>query len=360
MRVKVRKGAWIALASLALTLGGLELGFRALAPNVVSRALRSHRRYLLSGEMRLYAPRAHTVYQMRPGGHANSFGFYDRAWTRARTPGVPRILCLGGSTTQGGNALGRKGAYPHQLEVLLEARLARDVEVLNAGIAGWSTAEMLVSWFLTLQDFRPDVLVLHEAVNDLPARFLADFEPDYSHWRTPVRIQPVAGPERWLVRASDLYVGLRLRRTGPPELTDVCTRAGPREPLLAEDRLPPETALPFRRNLLSIARAARADGALVVLMTLPCAAERQAPIWATGIAENNRQLRQLAASEGLLLADAERLFDERPELAAHFLDGVHLDPAGDRAKAELLERTLTPWLDSLPAEGARAPDAVAR
>ncbi|HEX6884096.1 MAG TPA: SGNH/GDSL hydrolase family protein [Planctomycetota bacterium] len=358
--MKARRGAWIALATLALALGALELGFRLLTRDEVSRAIRGHRRYLLSGEMRAYEPRAHTVYQMRPGGHANSFGFYDRAWTRARTPGVPRVLCLGGSTTQGGNALGRKGAYPHQLEVLLEARLARDVEVLNAGIAGWSTAEMLVSWFLTLQDFRPDVLVLHEAVNDLPARFLADFEPDYSHWRTPVRIQPLAGPERWLVRVSDLYVGLRLRRTGAPELADVSTRSGPPEPLLAQDRLPPETALPFRRNLRSIATSAQTEGTQVVLMTLPCAAGRQAACWGFGIAENNRQLRALASEEGLLLADAERLFEEHPELATHFLDGVHLDPEGDRAKAELLVRTLTPWLASLPAEGGRPPDALAR
>jgi hypothetical protein len=123
----------ISLGVLVLVAAGAEAGFRALGPAEAREPLASLRNYLLTGR------------------------------TRARTSGVPRVACLGGSTTEGGNPQGRGGSYPPLLEVALEERTGRDFEVLNAGISSWTTNEMLVAWFLTIQDFQPDLVVLHEA-----------------------------------------------------------------------------------------------------------------------------------------------------------------------------------------------------
>ncbi|MSR63424.1 MAG: SGNH/GDSL hydrolase family protein [Planctomycetes bacterium] len=357
---------------LLIVCGGLCLAL-ALAEGIVRllpgplgipvAAISDCRRFLLTGLMKEYEPRAYTGFQRpRSGPYAgNSFGFQDVARTRERTPGVPRVLCLGGSTTEGGNPLGLTGSYPYLLEQTLEARTGRDFEVLNCGISGWTTAEMLCSWFLTLQDFHPDVLVLHEAVNDLDARFWTGFEPDYSHWRRPVQTQAVQGWTRTLAKWSNLFVLLRLRTSPAPSILSVSSYPDlPWEPLLAEGRLPHETSFPFRRNMSSMARSAAANGALVVLMTLP---PRPGPMaigefWRYGIEENNQHLHDLAAEQGFLLADAERHFVAHPELAAQFLDVVHLEVAGNQAKAELLVATLEqPWLAGLSSEGARPPSA---
>jgi lysophospholipase L1-like esterase len=347
----------VALGVLVLLVLGAELGVRAVVSREMRYALENFRRYLLTGEMRGYEPRAYTVFQRPRGGPPwNAFGFSDGSWSRERTPGVPRILCLGGSTTEGGNESGRLGAYPYLLERTLQERTGRDFEVYNAGISGWTTAEMLVSWFLTLQDLRPDVLVIHEAVNDCEPRFRAGFEPDYSHWRKPVQLAPARGIERVLARTSLLYSYLRLRAGRAPHVLDVCTdRDAPFEPLMKEDRLPPETSLPFRRNVRTIARSAAADGAVVVLMTQPDGSKPCREFWRYCMREHNEHLRELCREHGFVLADAEQVFAARPELEAEFSDLVHLEPAGNQAKAEIVADALAAWLATLSPEGARPP-----
>jgi lysophospholipase L1-like esterase len=353
--------AWafaVSLVVLVLVLVGVELGFRALLGEPARGGLENYRRYLLTGMMRGYEPRAYTVYQRpRKSPDGNAFGFNDRAWTRARTPGVPRIVCMGGSTTEGGNPSGRQGSYPTLLERVLEERTGRDFEVLNAGIAGWTSAEMLCAWFLTMQDLAPDVLVLHEGVNDLEPRFMAAFEPDYSHWRRSIQTWPVTGLERQLVRWSRLYAYFRLRDGKAPEILDVSTdRSGPKEPLIAEGKLPFETSLAFRRNLRNIALSAQGAGTTVVLMTMPTGPNVViGAFWRHGIQQNNQHLRELSAEHGFLLADAARAFEGRPELAQEFIDLVHLEVAGNRAKAELVAEVLAGWVAALPPEGARPP-----
>ncbi len=345
----------LALAVLVLAPVLAEVVFRLRTSAKQELALENFRQHLLSGELREYEARAYTVFQRpRSMPSCNSLGFRGDEWPRTPTPGIPRILCLGGSTTEGGNPAGLQGSYPYLLERELERRAGRDFEVLNAGISGWTTAEMLVSWFLTLQSLAPDVLVLHEAVNDLEPRFLADFEPDYSHWRRPIQIHPARGVERWLVAWSRLYVYLRLRGGRANDILAVSTdRSGPVEPLLSAGKLPHETSLPFRRNLASIALSARAAGATVVLMTLPTGPAQVGEFWRYGIAENNQHLRELCAEHDLVLVDAARAFEARADMVPHFTDVVHLEVPGNQFKAELVADALADWIAALPARGAR-------
>ncbi len=340
---------------------GLEVGFRLLEPSMgVDRGrIRDYRHFLVHGGLRVFEPRAHTVYQ-RPRSTPcfNSLGFRDREWSLAKTPGVPRILCLGSSTTEGGNASGLRGSYPFLLERTLESRTGRDFEVLNAGIGGWTSAEELVAWFLTLQDYAPDLVVLHEGVNDLQPRFRADFRPDYSHWRRPIGGSTAGWIERFVASWSDLYLHVLLERGKVPDIFAVSTSAPRRlEPLMKQGKLPPETARPFRRNVASIAASARSAGAEIALMTMPLKAHQMAgDFWESGAAQHNQHLRELAAEEGCLLVDAAAAFAARPELQAEFLDIVHLTPQGNAVKARLVAEVLCErWIPGLPAEGARTP-----
>jgi lysophospholipase L1-like esterase len=125
---------------------------------------------------------------------------------------------------------------------------------------------------------------------------------------------------------------------------------------MQEGKLPPATSLPFRRNIENIARDAHADGRVVVLMTLPvCTAVNYGKFWNYGIDENNQHLRDLCAEHGYLLADAAKAFEARPELQSEFIDMVHLKPAGNRAKAEVVADALADWAAHLSPEGARPP-----
>lgn len=359
MRARGTRALAVFLGVFALALLAGELVFRVRTPQPARQALRNFRAHLLTGALRDWEPRAYTVFQLpRHGRWSNSLGFLGDEWPRSKAPGVPRIVCLGGSTTQCGNKSGLPGSYPYLLELELEARTGRDFETLNAGISGWTSAEMLVSWFLTLQDLAPDVLVLHEAVNDLEPRFRTGFEPDYSHWRRPIQTTRVQGTERWLVRWSDLYVYLRLRGGKAADILAASTYPlGPLEPLLAEGKLPHATSLAFRRNITNIALSAARGGTRVALMTLPTGPAEVNAFWRYGVAENNQHLRELCAEHGFLLVDAARAFEARPDLTPHFIDMVHLEAPGNRFKAELVAEALSSWLAALPSEGARPPPA---
>lgn len=353
--------ACVSLAALLLLLLGSELAFRALAPAGVLFGLNRFRQFLLTGVMQGYEARAFTNFQRR-SANSNSFGFLDRPWTLARTAGVPRIVCLGGSTTESGNEESSDGSYPRLLERTLEQRTGRDFEVLNAGMSGWTSAEMLVSWFLTLQDLRPDVLVLHEGVNDLPPRMLADFRSDYTHWRHPIETRAARGLERLLVRSSSLYLYFRFRDGGAPDILQASTdSSGRKEPLVAEGKLPHETSLVFRRNIENIARAASIGGCRVFLMTLPTSASAKVgEFWRFGVAENNQHLRELCTEHGYVLVDAAQAFQERAGMEQQFLDLVHLTAEGNQLKAELAADALADWVAGLAPEGARPPVTATR
>jgi hypothetical protein len=95
----------------------------------------------------------------------NSRGFRsDREYTYAKPPGTYRVLCLGDSQTQGFECH-QDRTYSQVLERTLAAS-GRRVEVINAGVSGFGTAESLV--FLEQEGLRyqPDAVVLGFFVND--------------------------------------------------------------------------------------------------------------------------------------------------------------------------------------------------
>jgi lysophospholipase L1-like esterase len=337
----------------------VEFGFRALVGplGLDASKIGACREFLRTGHLVAFEPRAHTVFQRptwMPG--VNEYGFSDEPWPIEREAGEFRVLCLGASTTESGNPKGRRGSFPYLLEPLLEERTGRPCRVMNGAISGWTTAEMVVAWFLLLRDFAPDVLVLHEAVSDLPPRFLRSFRPDYSHWRRPLPSSGVHGLERWLT-ASDLYVWFWLTRRGVPDIGELTSvPMGPRDRALNGPDLPEETARPFARNLESITRDARALGARVVLMTMPSKPGYSgpgAPRWTLGMQQHNELVRALARREGHDLVDAAQVFEARAaELAPEFLDLVHLSPAGNALKAELRAELLAPATEAPAASGA--------
>ena len=348
------------------TLLVLELGVRLFGARLgADPALISARRDLVcDGVVDRFEASAHTVFRRPIRAGANAQHFFDSEWTRERTPGVPRIVCLGGSTTEGGNEAMRGGSYPYKLEAILELYTGRDFEVYNAGVSGWTTAESLAAWFSLMKDYAPDLVILHHAVNDLEPRWAPGFEDDYSHWRRPWQVEHFDFLERTLTRYSDLYAWLR-SGGDMPDLGEVTTIPYARANLVDEGP-PPGTEHAFVRNLMSIATDARASGARVLLATMPWRPQderedtRVTRHWRKGMHEHNELLRALAAEHGFLLADIELGLRARPEIRelaeSYFRDLVHMDSTGNHGKALAIYNVLArQWLPELPMDGPPAP-----
>jgi len=322
--------------------GAAELGFRVLEPRlgVDRQRLRDLREHVATGgAVAAHAPRPHVLYvrpTRLPG--VNSLGFNDDEFVVEKTPGRLRIACLGSSTTEGGNPEGHEGSYPRQLQHVLHERTGREVEVLNFGMAGWTTAETMVNYFLVVQDYAPDIVVIHEAANDVDPRRWPGFRADYSHYRKPWGEVRYSLPYRLLVRWSDIFAASQLRDPAAFDLQAVVVRP-PAGPLLeAAEALKPETAVAFRRNVETIGGHVRLRGGSVVLATVPYdPAAGAGDIYRLGIDDHNRILRELAAKDGFTLADVDARGRERAG-GTHpfFLDLVHMTPEGNRFKAEVV------------------------
>jgi lysophospholipase L1-like esterase len=273
----------------------------------------------------------------------NSLGFNDDEFHVAKTPGTLRIACLGSSTTEGGNPEGHEGSYPRQLEHVLEERTGRAVEVLNFGMAGWTTAETMVNYFLVVQDYAPDIVVIHEAPNDVDPRRWPGFRTDYSHFRRPWSGVHYALPYRLLVRWSDLFAASQLKNAAGFDLQAVVTRP-PQGPMRegADGTLPPETAVAFRRNVRTIAEHVRLRGGHAVLATVPYDVTTSGDaVYRHGIDDHNRILRELSQQDGFTLADVDGQGRNHPGgLHPYFLDLVHMTSVGNRFKAEVIAEAI--------------------
>jgi len=338
----------LAFASLAagIFLVLLEIGFRIAFPLFGGDPSRiaGYRRFVLDGEVRFYAPHPYTDYTFNPREpDVNALGFRGPLPDLEKPPGTLRIACLGGSTTASGNSEGFKGSYPHFLQLELQERLKRPVEVLDFGVDAWTTAESLVNFVLNVRDFHPDVVIVHHAPNDGGPRRRAGFRNDYSHYRRSWAPPPKHFLDRALTRFSDLWAWLRQQNVQLEIGLAVNRPFDSKLDMFRDGHFPAGTEYPFRRNVETIVDLAHLDGARAVLATVPCTPRgaRAEPSMLEGIREHNALLAEIAAAHHAILIDlAASMTDRDPELAGEFLDCVHLTPKGNRIKAQRIAAAL--------------------
>jgi lysophospholipase L1-like esterase len=300
---------------------------------------------------RLFRPHPYLVVAPREGARIeiggksasfNAAGYRSPERPVAKPPGTLRVVVAGGSTTFDTLAPSDAESWPW----LLEAELRRrdwPVEVWNAGLPTWTSAESLISLALRDLDLEPDVVVFYHGINDLQPAAFRPFERDY---------------ERGHPRLARAALGL-LDRPPPPWRRSLLLAALAPPPAAAPPAaegggaLPPAAIDTFARNVRSFAALAAAEGAATLLVTQPMrlrrghlAADRRyleewLPGWqgsaAPGQLERlNDVLRaaplELAAdAPGTALADAAAAIDWRDE---DFGDPVH-NTRGGAAKLAL-------------------------
>ncbi len=273
-----------------------------------------------------------------------------------RVEGSLRILTLGGSTTENG-LLPPDARYPRVLEVrLAEALPQLDVEVLNAGRAWYTSKHSLINFVTNMRAWKPDVVVTMHGMNDLyrsfadPSHSVGDYNRHWSH-----------------------FYGASIHGAEPPTLEDLLVGAVAKRWFsrfrIHEEDLPLDQYVSRERSrefLTTLVRAVRAEGGTPVLMTQPSLfkdayTEGERRILTFGEAfckvrrsyfdiaypspdslrramlAQNEAVREVARANDVVLAD---LADVVPKDLAHFTDDVHYTPAGAKALAEALARTL--------------------
>ncbi len=124
----------------------------------------------------LFQPDARLGWRLRPDAEVhwlgvpvevNSLGVRGPERSHDAAEGVKRILFLGDSVVFGFRIEEDADTLPMQLERSLRASTSSEVEVINAGVGGWSTWQE--AEFLRTEGarYRPDVVVLGFVLNDV-------------------------------------------------------------------------------------------------------------------------------------------------------------------------------------------------
>ena len=336
----MRKKLGLSLLSLLLALVAAELGFRLLGPalGVDPLELAQLRAAYARGDHGTFAPKAYVGYSRNPAlEYTNRLGFAGPEYPVQRTPGVPRIACVGSAVVDPDTP---RDGFPRYLARVF-AEQGREVQVLDWTVPGWTSAETLINYLLDVQDYGADVVVIQQAYGDVEPRLWPDLKPDYSHYREPWR-RPRAGRlERLAVYGSDLYAAWRLR-SGPPPVEALVNR----EPPEADAPAGPETRWVYERNLRTLCEEVLVRGSSLVLVTVPAA-----PAWreegpraarrAELLAEHNQLLRELAAELGATLVDADQWVLSLPEETAKLIRApVYSRSDGEHVKASLVAQAI--------------------
>jgi len=106
------------------------------------------------------------LYHMNPKHkRVNSFGLRDDEFTLEKPDGVYRILVLGDSIPYG-RVVGKKQTFPNQLEKIFLDR-GKNIEVINAGVSGYSPYNQLYYYLEEGRKFNPDLVIVSFCMNDV-------------------------------------------------------------------------------------------------------------------------------------------------------------------------------------------------
>jgi len=277
----------------------------------------------------------------------NRLGFRGEEIAREKPERTFRIACLGGSTTWSTGASTDARAWPAVLQRRLNAALPSDgpydrVEVINAGVSGYTLMESFINLKMRVLPLDPDLVIVYHAVNDAQVIRRAGFQPDYSHvrrsWKDP---EPPSGPDR-LFSWSHLY-GLfaapdeRARRE---TINERLTVDDYEQIPLRPARETAEGLETFRWTLRETIALSRLHGAEVALASFAWADNGLPPKdveMVKTLKRINAVIGDVAREQETALLDLHR---EGPRQAGMFDDLVHFNDAGNRLAGLSVARSL--------------------
>lgn len=268
----------------------------------------------------------------------NRLGFRGPEISSRKSRGTTRIICMGDSGTFGVLAVPRKNfgvpavpgkkkgrkfvwravtSYPGALGERFAREGRDDVEVINAGVTGYSSTHALRQLMVQLLDLAPDILTLRLGANDS--------QPSWAPQRRP--LEPSHPLTRFLLYRLHDWRSTRLLLRAYQDTK----RFHP-----AARSVPWATTERFRYNLERIVDEAHRRGTRVIFLDYPLVAThafRRMP-------ELDHAMRNVARERGVpVLNTRSRLLAKDGEFYSS-LDRVHPNERGARLLAQLLYEKL--------------------
>lgn len=276
----------------------------------------------------------------------NSLGYRNDEFTLDKPSGVYRIIALGGSSTYDVSIKDNAATFTAQLERLLkEDHGYENVQVINAGVPGYNSWEILVNLEFRVLDLDPDLIIIYEGTNDVHARLVepSAYRGDDLGRRQAWQVPPVA---LWEHSALLRIVSRMMNVTRQVSIDDFVSSptyvSWPFEYRLSEDNLDPAEILKenppiyFRRNLVNMSAIAKEHDVTIMLATWAHSPHMEdyaaQDYYKHGFQENNDVVQEVATDQQVPLFDFAEVMSQEP---IYWADGRHVNEAGALVKARL-------------------------
>jgi lysophospholipase L1-like esterase len=276
----------------------------------------------------------------------NSLGYRSDEFPLEKPSGVYRIVALGGSSTYDVTIKDNEKTFTAQLEKLLKDEYGyENVQVINAGVPGYNSWEILVNLEFRVLDLDPDLVIIYENTNDVHARLV---EPSAYHSDDLGRRQAWQVPHVALWEHSALLrvVSRALNITRQVSIDDFVSAptyvSWPFESRLLDANLDPAEILRenppiyFHRNLENMIAIAKEHGVKILFSTWAYSPYlhdyASEGYYQEGFRENNDVVKDVSASHEIPLFDFAGVM---PQDANYWADGRHVNEAGALVKARL-------------------------
>jgi len=304
----------------------------------------------------MYYMHPYNGYRLKPGyvrgdiEKINSLGFRGNEFSLEKPDDTYRIVVMGGSTTFAVYLPWHESA-PYFMERDLRNRFQTDnIEVINGGLTGSTTAETVHRLISQVLEVDPDMVVIYHGYNDLFPRLFNDWENDYYHFRDADPANP-PGMTRFITYR------LLLAALSPGafhENYDLANLVWKTQNLPASDTDRMQNYLDtdnsaFRHNIEAAVQLLQARGVQPVLATF--AADHDIwhwndhippYLWELGIEEHNDVIRSLAEQYDVpLVPFAESTRGWRPL----YNDSIHMTNYGNKFKAMVFDDTIAPFVE---------------
>lgn len=354
-----RKSEFILLlVSVSLTFAVLEIGSRIWL-NYLSTTDQYDKFVLFTDidpEDYAFSPHPYLGYYPTPNYRKgltfhNSLGYRNDEFTLEKPEGVFRIVTLGGSSTYDVRIPDNASMFTTRLQESLSDDYGfRNVEVINAGVPGYNSWEILVNLEFRVLDLDPDLVVIYEGTNDVHARLVepSSYSGDGSGRRQPWQVPAVPLWERSAVlRILSRSLNITRQVSIDDFMSPPTFMSWPYEFRLTENGFDPSELLErnpprhLRRNLENMIAIAREHDVRIMFATwayspyLNDYASQES--YQLGFEENNAVFREVANLHDIPLFDFARVMPQDP---SYWADGRHSNEAGAILKARLFAEFL--------------------
>lgn len=244
-----------------------------------------------------------------------------------------RVVCLGGSSTYG-TTVSNEDSYPRLLQTELTRDIGQGVEVINAGLGGYSTPNLIALLSLKIVHLKPQVVFFYIGFNDAWNRLLySDFQTDYSH---ALKSWEMARVPFW--RYSRLLDMIAAKLGHPagrdPHIHSVCWKPMKGAPAANWERSSGEA---FRGNIITLIAICKAHG-IIPVFSSEATDFRNHPVenndvWVRAVKEHREIIESVAAEQGAGYVDLAGMMSDQAE---YFDDCLHMNRRGNLFFAEAL------------------------